>query len=179
MNKSVLLQAYLKHERELLRFLDKRLGSSNLAADIVHDLYLKLRRGADTSPVRDSRSYLFSMAANLATDHLRVESRRMQILAEAEGVAWRQVDELTPERRALGRAELDYMKAEIAGLDPRCRRIFYLSRYEGRSQAEIAEALGVGLTTVYKDLKKAMSVLIAARRRFNGQCRDESGHGIS
>ena len=176
MSESILLQAYLEHEKELLRFLDKRLGSSNLAADIVHDLYVKLRRGIDTSLVRDNRSYLFSMAANLATDHLRVESRRMQILADAEGIAWRQVDELTPERRALGRAELDYMKAEITKLDARCRRIFYLSRYEGRSQAEIAAELGVGLTTVYKDLKKAMSMLVAARRRFNGQHVDEGRH---
>ena len=171
MQESALLRAYLEHEKDLLRFLVKRLGSRSLAADIAQDLYLKLHRGDDEG-IRDSRAYLFSMAANLATDHLRVEQRRAEIRADEIAVAWHRNDRLNPERHALGRAELDYMKAEIAKLDPRCRQIFYLNRYEGKSQAEIAEALGVGLTTVYKDLKKAMSALMSARRRFHDQSQD-------
>ena len=169
MQDSVLVQAYLEHEKELLRFLGKRLGSHSLAADLAQELYLKLRRAETAPAVRNSRAYLFGMAANLATDHLRVEKRRSEIRAEAQGTLWRLADELTPERHAMGRAELAYLEAEVAKLDPRCRRIFYLNRYEGKSQAEIAKALGVGLTTVYKDLKTAMATLVAARRRFRGQ----------
>ena len=174
MQESALLKAYLEHEKDLLRFLVRRLGSASLAADIAQDLFLKLHRG-ESDGVRDSRAYLFSMAANLATDHLRVERRRAEIRADAAEVAWRRTDGLSPERHALGRAELAYMKAEVARLDPRCRRVFYLSRYEGKSQTEIAEILGIGLTTVYKDLKKAMSLLMAARRRFDGQAHDRDG----
>ena len=169
MQDSVLVEAYLEHEWELLRFLSQRLGSPSLAADLAHDLYLKLRGMKELPPVRDSRAYLFGMAANLATDHLRVEKRRSEIRAAADGVVWPKSDDLSPERHIIARAELAYLETEIAKLDPRCRQVFYLSRYEGKSQAEISKNLGVGLTTVYKDLKTAMATLIAARRRFRSQ----------
>ena len=183
MQNSVLIDAYLENVRELLQFLSKRLGSPSLAADLSHDIYLKLRRAEDLPPVRNSRAYLFRMAAHLATDRLRVEKRRAEIRDEACGVAWCKSDDLTPERHAMGQAELAYLEAQIARLDPRCRQVFYLNRYEGKSQAEIARHLGVGLTTVYKDLKTAMAALIAARRRFHGTSPNaceprDSGRGI-
>ena len=66
--------------------------------------------------MRDRRAYLFTMAANLATDHMRVEKRRGEILAETDGAAWRQSEELTPERHAVARAELAEMDAVLAAL---------------------------------------------------------------
>lgn len=165
---SVLVETYFQHKPELLRFLSKRLGSSSLAADLAQDLYLKLRTTTDLPPVRDARAYLFSMAAHLATDHVRVDSRRAAIRQDADGVVWQRADDLTPERHALGRAELAYLEDAVARLHPRVRQVFYLSRFEGKSQAEIAEAVGVGLTTVHKDLKAAMAAMVVARRRFHG-----------
>jgi len=161
-----LLRAYREYEWELLRFLARRLGSPHLASDIAHDLYLKLLGASDHAEIRDRKAYLFGMAANLALDHLRVERRRGEILAESGGLAWRQTDELTPERHLLGRAELHYLEQAIAGLPERCRQVFHLNRYEGRSQSEIAALLGLGPTTVYKDLKLVMDTLLRARRRF-------------
>ncbi|WP_422367448.1 RNA polymerase sigma factor [Pelagibius sp.] len=179
MRHSVLLEAYLEHELDLLRFLGKRLGSAGLAADLAHDLYLKLCRIEPPATVRDGRAYLFTMAANLATDHLRVEKRRGEIRVAADGTVWRQTDELTPERHAMARAELAYLETVIAALPARCREVFYLNRYEGRSQAEIADSLGIGVTTVYKDLKTAMAALVAARRRFRGHLPDSGQDGQS
>lgn len=166
MHESMLLQAYREHQWELRRFLARRLGSAHLASDIAHDLYLKLRGGTDHPEIRDRKAYLFSMAANLATDHLRVERRRGEILEESGDSVWRQSDELTPERHAMARAELRFLEAAVAALPERCRQVFHLNRYEGKSQAEIAALLGLGLTSVYRDLKLVMATLLEARRRF-------------
>ncbi|TRO96164.1 RNA polymerase sigma factor [Glycocaulis profundi] len=171
----MLLVAYRKHEKDLLRFLRRRLGSAAAAEDIAHDLYLKLCRMPDTEPLQDGRRYLFRMAANLATDHMRVEKRRSEIRAEMGHTLWRPEAAITPERETMARAELAFLEAEASRLPTRCRRIFYLSRYEGWSHVRIAEALGVGLTTVHKDLKLALSTLLAARRRFHGQDPDGAG----
>jgi RNA polymerase sigma factor (sigma-70 family) len=171
---SALLEAYREYEWELLRFLGRRLGSPSLASDAVQDLYLKLHAAGDQPEVQDCRAYLFSMAANLATDRLRVERRRSEILAEVDDLVWRKTDELTPERHALARAELRHLEGAIAQLPERCRRVFYLYRFEGRSQVEIAETLGLGVTTVYKDLKTAMDRLLKARRAFRDQ--EPGGH---
>jgi len=166
MRESMLLEAYREHEWELLRFLARRLGSAHLASDIAHDLYLKLLGAADHPEIRDRKAYLFGMAANLATDHLRVEGRRGEILKESALSHWRQSDELTPERHAMARAELAHLEKVIARLPERSRQVFHLNRYEGKSQAEIAAVLGLGATTVYKDLKLVMDTLLRARRRF-------------
>ena len=172
MQESALLQAYREHEWELQRFLARRLGSVQLASDIAHDLYVKLMGVADHSEIRDRKAYVFGVAANLATDHLRVEDRRGVILAESGNTAWPQSDELTPERHALARDELRYLEAAIAGLPERCRQVFHLHRYEDRAQAEIADILGLGATTVYRDLKLVMDTLLQARRRFRAVERD-------
>jgi len=177
MQESTLLQAYREHEWELQRFLARRLGSVHLASDIAHDLYLKLLGATDHSDIRDRKAYLFGMAANLATDHLRVEGRRGVILAEAGTSVWRQSDELTPERHALARAELRYFENVIAGLPERCRQVFHLNRYEDKTQGEIAVILGVGATTVYKDLKLVMDTLLRARRRFRATEPDADSGG--
>ena len=173
MQDSLLLRTYREYERELLRFLGRRLGSPALASDIAQDLYVKLLDSKEQPAVRDRRAYLFSMAANLASDHQRVEKRRSEILAEIDGLVWRRTEERTPERHAMARAELDYLEAAVAELPARCRQVFHLSRYQGKSQAEIAEALGIGLTTVYKDLKAAIATMAAARRRFRGLAGDD------
>ncbi|WP_422368581.1 RNA polymerase sigma factor [Pelagibius sp.] len=172
----MLLQTYRECEWELLRFLAGRLGSSSLASDIAQDLYVKLLNANEHPPIRNYKAYLFSMAANLATDHLRVEARRKEILAEVDGLIWRGTDELTPERHAMARAEFLHLQTEIGKLSPRCRRVFYLNRFESKTQAEIAEMLGIGLTTVYKDLKQAIAAMINARRRFQETLSLDKGH---
>ena len=167
MRESVLINIYLEQRPHLLRFLSRRLGSPSLAEDLSQDLYLKLRRMSRQPSIRDARAYLFSMAANLATDYVRVETRRGQLRDAADGVAWLQSDERSPERYALGHAEFACLQAAAARLDPRCREIFYLIRYQGKTQAQVADALGVTRTTVYKDFKKALAALTAARRQFH------------
>jgi len=173
---SALLEAFREHEWELLRFLGRRLGSRAMASDAVQDLYVKLATSDPAPQVRDRRAYLFSMAANLATDRLRVDRRRGEILAEIDGIVWRRNDELTPERHALARAELQHIQAAIDALPQRCREVFRLYRFEGLSQAQIAAQLGLGITTVYKDLKLAMRELTAARRAFRQRGQKEEGH---
>lgn len=166
MSDSVLLQAYREHEWELLRFLARRLGSATTAADIAQDVYVKLLGQAVPPQIRDSKAYLFGIAANLATDHLRVERRRAEILEEIHGLVWRQQEEVTPERHVMARAELTFLSAAIAELPPRCRDVFRMHRYDGLSQAEIAARMEIGITTVYKDLKFALHMMLRARRRF-------------
>jgi len=176
MSDSVLLQAYHLYERELLRFLTRRLASPAKAADLAHDLYVKLLGRTEEPPVRDGRALLFTMAANMATDHLRVESRRQEILGEAAGLLLQDSEELTPERQALARAELDCLRAVISGFTERRRQVLYLSRFQGKTQAEIAEILGVGQTTVYKELRAALSALLAARQAFHSSQPEAEEH---
>lgn len=162
-----------QYRTELLRFLARRLGSAAQAGDLVHDLYLKLTVTADHADIRDRKAYLFRLAANLATDHVRAERRRREILAEIDPVAWSRSEELTPERHAAARAELRVMEQVIAALPERSRQVFHLCRYQGKSRAEIAAELGIGVTTVYTDMKLVMDALTRARQNFRATRNDD------
>lgn len=171
MSDSVLLQEFVKCRGELERFLVQRVGSSGAASDLAQDVYLKLRDKPANGSVQNSRAYLYRIAANLATDYARMEQRRARILEESGESVWTTQDDRTPERTALAEAELAFMEQAIQSLSERRRRVFYMSRYENRTQAQIAEELGVGSTTIQKDLKAVMTTLTQARRRFA----DETG----
>ena len=86
MTDSGLLQAYREHEWELLRFLARRLGSPAMAADIAHDLYAKLLGQTQPPQIRDSKAYLFGMAAigaASATGAMSQTQQRRQAVALA------------------------------------------------------------------------------------------------
>ena len=166
---SALIQTYLDCQTDLTQFLVHRTGSLSLAGDLVHDLYFKLCQLVNPVTITNSRAYLFSMAANLATDHLRMENRRRKILEEEGAVMDLQGHGLSPEHYVLVNAELRFVVEEMAKLSERAQKVLYLSRYEGKYQTEIAAELGVSITTVFKDLKLSMAVLNRARQYFSGE----------
>ncbi len=165
MQDSVLHRSFRDHQRDLLRFLMRRLRCAFTARDLAHDLYLKLDDVDGATGIGNGRAYLFRMAANLASDHLRGEARRGEILREAQDLLDGGADWRTPERDVIARDELQRLHREVAALPDLSRRIFQLNRFEGRTHREIAARLGVSVTTVENHIRKVMDRLAAARDR--------------
>ena len=163
MQNPVLLVAYREHERELVRFLARRLRCVATAHDLAQDLYVKLHDQPPPNELRHGKAYLFRMAANLATDHLRSVSRRAELLTEAQTMLWDGLEQPTLERALAARREVEAMRRAVAGLPPLSRRIFEMNRFEGKSQREIAGLLGVSQTTVENHMRKVLAMLTAAR----------------
>lgn len=160
---SALLQAYRENERDLIRFLARRLRCVFTARDLAQDVYLKLHVLGDAGEVRDGKAYLFRMAANLATDHLRTERRRAELLSEAQEILWAPSETRTPERELSGRQDVARLRRAAESLPTLSREIFRLNRFEGKTQREIADRLGVSLTTVEKHIRKVLDRLAKAR----------------
>jgi len=140
---------------DLERMLRGRVRDPHLAADLTQDIFLRLRRITAPLPNRDeARLYLFQMARNLATDHQRVEGRRMEILAGAvtlfDGVA------ASPEEEASDRDQLRVVDEALGELPKHCRDILYMSRLLGMSHDEIAVELKVSKSLVEKYVVRAM-----------------------
>ena len=76
---------------------------------------------------------------------------------------WQGVEHATPERRLIARQELENIRRVIAEMPPTSRNVFYLSRFEGKTQREIARQLGISRTTVEKHMRKILDCLAAAR----------------
>jgi RNA polymerase sigma factor (sigma-70 family) len=160
---SDLQSVFLEARADLERMLRRRLGSSHAAADLTQEIFLRLRR--ITAPLPDrhqARAYLFRMAGNLVTDHVRVEGRRAELLA-GNVVLFEGICD-GPEHDALTRDQMRLVEDALSELPPRCKDVLYMSRMEGKTHAEIAAELGVSKSLVEK---YAVRALLHCRARLN------------
>jgi RNA polymerase sigma factor (sigma-70 family) len=152
---SDLQSVFMEARADLERMLRRRLGSSSSAADLAQDLYFRLRHLTAPLPDRhQARTYLFRMAVNLVTDHMRMEGRRAELLTGAVVL----FDDVCdgPERDVLTRDQMLRVEQALSELPPRCRDVLYMSRMERKTHAEIAAALGVPRSLVEKYLIRAL-----------------------
>lgn len=156
---------FLGNRATLLRFLAAR-GAGAEAEDLLQDLWLRIAAGVN-GPVASPLSYLFRAAENLMRDRHRAARQstlRDHAWSEASGPAEQGVSD-TPsgERVLLARERLARIEAALDALDERARRVFRLHRLEGMAQRDIAASIGVSLSTVESDLRKAYKAVTTAR----------------
>jgi RNA polymerase sigma factor (sigma-70 family) len=116
------------------------------------------------------KPFVFQTARNLALDHLR--SRRIQARTLLEDVP---LDVLQSVAAPLSSAEdaahaeqlLERLNIGLNQLSPRQQQIFILSRLHGHSYLEIADQLGVSLSTVQKELKLIMAICVGVAERLH------------
>jgi len=164
------LDQVLSTERTaLVRALVYRVGSHDTAEDLAHEACVRVIQALRQRPIRDLAAFLHQTARNLAIDHLRNRSwRQRHELCGADEQELGQVgaEAARPDEIALQSEALDRLQNVIAGLSDRQQRILGLYRLDGLKQQQIAQCLGVSLSTVEKDLRQAMLVLL---RHRNGQ----------
>ena len=154
-----------QHKQDVKRFLISRVACEATAADLTQETFLRLSQISDLQSIRNIRSYLFRIAANLATDHLRTQIRWKMASSEEEPLLLEKPDtSSTPESVLLAKEELRIVLQAIEELSPLCREIFLLNRYEGLAHREIANRLNVCMSTVEKNIARALN---QCRRRLN------------
>lgn len=149
--RALLLADYIDLDRRLTR----RLGSADLASDVLHETYLRLEGISEIAQVRSPKAYLFRIALNIANDRRRAESRRLTV-DEIDCLLDIPDDRPDAARVIEDRSEVNLLRRAISELPERRRRVLMLSRIEGLPNREIAGRLGVTVRTVETDLKQAI-----------------------
>ena len=175
--------AFLDNRAALFRYLCARKVPAEEAEDILQDLFVKLE-GLRPGPVAEPRAYLYRMAENLLYDRRRAAAWRTNreeawMAAQLGGV--READaQPSAERMLIAREELELVSVALAGLPDKTLRIFRLYRLEGLRQREIAEQLGVSVSSVEKHLRRAYEVVMQAQAGLvaeNGSSLRHTGAG--
>ena len=164
------LQAVIVANRErLLRFIAAH-GAGDAAEDILHELWLRVG-GVDAGPVSNPLSYLYRAANNLMID--RVRSQRQTVQRERQ---WSDViapdepersEAPAADRTLIARETLAGVQRMIDDLGVRAATAFRRHRVDGVAQRDIARELGVSLSTVEADLRRAYRALIDYRRSLD------------
>ena len=166
---SGLFSSFQEHYADLLRFLVRRMGNAEQAADVAQDTYLRLVVTGDTpSDIRDPRAYLFRVAGNLAIDVLRRDARRAAVTGTDEEAESIPDPAPAPEGALLARERIRLLDSALRELPPNARQALLLSRMDSLTHAQIAARLGVSESMVAKYIAQALR-----------HCRDrlESVHG--
>jgi RNA polymerase sigma factor (sigma-70 family) len=154
---SGLLGAFQDCYADLLRFLARRTGDVDRAADIAQDTYFKLAAiPSEHQTIENRRAYIYRVAGNLAIDRLRRDGRHAAWLTGDEPDAEIADPAPSPERSAIAADRLRKVEQALEALPPKARLALMLFRVDGLSHAEIAVRLGVSDSMVAKYIGQAV-----------------------
>lgn len=148
----------------------KGLRSVSEAEDLTQEVFMTLARSRTYDPNRGALAkYLTTLTRSRAIDRLRSRATYHKYLDQ-----WSQmqtsVDAATPMRDASQQERRALVKAALSTLKDRQREVLELSYYEGQSQREISERLGVPLGTVKSWARRGLCQL---RDQLRHQLGDE------
>jgi len=140
----------------LRAWLRSRFASQTDIDDIVQEAFVRVLKARASGEVRSPRAFLFVTARNIALMQLRHRAvAREDSLTESE--LWDILDESVDVPQAVARAqELELLTRAIQSLPGRCREVFTLRTAYGLTQRQIADKLGVSLSTVEKQFAQGI-----------------------
>ena len=143
------------------------------AEDLTQEVFVRILKGAPAATVQAPDAFVFTIAANLLRDRVRVRiakraDRHVSLDIDANGDGPTEpinivAETVSPERALMDRQRLKAVLAALEELPPRTRDIFVLARLDRLRHAEIAARLGVSVSAVEKNLVRAIAHLA---RRF-------------
>src|SRR6266404_2057253 len=152
-------EVFREHQACVLKAAYHITGSMADAEDVSQSVFLRLARGiVDPDRISNLQSYLHRSAVNAALDLIRSRGHREVVPVET-------ADELqsdsgaTPER-ALSSLEIkNWLRRELAKLNPRTAEMFALRYLEGLDNPEIARTMGTSQAVVAVTLHRTRSRL--------------------
>jgi RNA polymerase sigma-70 factor, ECF subfamily len=143
-------------------FLQRMTGNRNIAADLAQETFVKIYQSRDRYKSGGTFStYLFSIAANLARNHHRWQSRHPNVSLDDFGADL--TDSSPSPRQALESQEkLAVVRATIAALPPDLREAITLFIDEEMSYAQIAQIANCSSKAAETRIYRARQLLKAA-----------------
>lgn len=149
----------------LLAYFLRRVSNPAEAEDLAHDVFLRLV-DIPLEQLQSADAYVFQVAANLLRD--RARRRKVRNDYAAAQIAAAEAEELEPrafdpERIEAARRSLAALVARLRELPERTREIFILYRIENVARRTIAQAYGLSISTVEKEVARATAYLMLHR----------------
>lgn len=153
-----LKEIMLRWSDKVAAFLLRMTGEPAAAADLAEETFVKLFQSCGAySPASTFASYLFTIASNLARNHLRWKQRHPTTGLEEDAQVM--AAESPPDIQLQGSELQQEIDAALASLPASMREAMLLLTYENLSYAEIAAATGSNVKTVEMRIYRARQLL--------------------
>jgi RNA polymerase sigma-70 factor (ECF subfamily) len=160
----------------VLGFVARRVDSPHLAADLTADIFVAALENAHTYDARRGVpvAWLYGIARNVISAHLRGSSREQQAVARTAGRRLLDEEDVSAiEGRIDAARAFRHMAAAHAALSEPLREVLDLVVLDGLTTREAAQALGIGSTAARVRLHRARKVL-----RATGQTRTDRREAV-
>jgi RNA polymerase sigma-70 factor (ECF subfamily) len=157
---------YRRHQSTIYRFARLMTGSSQMAEDVVQDVFLALMR--HPSRYDAARASLTSYLYGSARHHTRRRLLRDRLFVAVDGItldACERTDGGETAGELVRACEVRELRAAILTLPARYREVIVLCDLQDVSYAETATAIGCAVGTVRSRLHRARQLLARKMRR--------------
>lgn len=158
-------QLFKTHFESLCYLAQQYVSDVDTAQDICQKVFIRVWERREQMDLNQNvEGYLAVSVKRLCLNHIRDHKKfRSQVLdvdVELENLTETPVDPFAA-------TDLQQKIEEaLSQLPPKCRRVFEMSRYEGKKYKEIAEELDVSVKTVEAHITKAMKLLRVALKAY-------------
>lgn len=144
-NHSLISDYYDAHRDELLAFASSRLQGSNVAEDIVQDVFLRLLTTDKMISEVTLPALVYTITRNLITDYYRRRSSHDELEHHIHGIC---SETVSAESVYSAHEIMERMERGLARLPEKCREVYRLHIYDGMKVSEISQQLGEGYKSV-------------------------------
>lgn len=159
-------EVFRAHQACVLKAAYRVTGSMADAEDVAQSVFLRMARGTlDHSRISNLQSYLHRSAVNAALDLIRSRGHREVVPVEAaDDVQFN--PSLSPERAHSSMEIKNWLRQELAKLNPRTAEMFTLRYIEGLDNPEIARMMNTSQAVVAVTLHRTRARLKKSLRGF-------------
>ena len=159
-------ELFRAHQVYVLKAAYRVTGSMADAEDVSQSVFLRLARGTfDSGRISNMESYLRRSAVNAALDLIR--SRGDREIVPVETADEQQSNSgLSPERAVSSLEIKNWLRRQLATLNPRAAEMFALRYLEGMNNPEIARAMNTSQAVVAVTLHRTRARLKKGLRGF-------------
>lgn len=156
---TLLGRTYRTERAGLLRFLRRKVGP-DLAADMLHDVFIRVLGSGDAERLVNPAAFLRKVAGNLLIDRARSGARHPAAVTLEEAGELAMPPDQTQALEASNLLAL-YENA-VAALPVRTREVFLMHRVDEMTYRQIHETLGISVATVEYHMMKALAAIARA-----------------
>ncbi|MDT9597377.1 RNA polymerase sigma factor [Sphingosinicella rhizophila] len=170
-------EAVMPHERFVRAWLRRTRIPHEDVDEVIQDCYCRFAMLDEVRHIERPDAYFFTMARNLLGRRMkRAKIVPIEALSEIEVAGL--IDETpSPERHVAARMEMSSLRAFVASLPERRRRIVEMRKFEELPQREIAQRLGLTESIVENELYQGMVAVQRAWRDYRSETERHSNEG--
>ena len=165
---SAVTAAFLENNTLLKKFLTRFLSAQQDIEDVVQEAYLRAYKAEQDKDIEQPKAFLFRIAKNIALTELTRKSRQITDYIEDSDSSVVIQGEATVEMEIEALQTLGIYCEAVGALPEKCRRVYLMRKVHGLPHKEIAERLGLSVSSVEKYLMKGVLKCRAHVRERDG-----------